>query len=47
MAVSDSPTGPFVDIGEPLVRGTFTTEESSGWNDIDPTVWVETDDKGV
>lgn len=47
VAVSDSPTGPFVDIGEPLVRGTFTTEESSGWNDIDPTVWVETDDNGV
>ncbi len=32
----------FVDIGQPLVKGTFTTEESSGWNDIDPTVWVET-----
>lgn len=31
----------FVDIGQPLVKGTFTTEESSGWNDIDPTVWVE------
>lgn len=34
----------FVDIGQPLVKGTFTTEESSGWNDIDPTVWVETVD---
>ena len=47
VAVSDSPTGPFKDIGEPLVRGTFTTEESSGWNDIDPTIWIETDDQGV
>ena len=34
----------FVDIGQPLVKGTFTTEESSAWNDIDPTVWVETVD---
>lgn len=34
----------FVDLGKPLVKGTFTTEESSGWNDIDPTVWVETVD---
>lgn len=34
----------FVDLGKPLIKGTFTTEESSGWNDIDPTVWVETVD---
>lgn len=46
VAVSDSPTGPFVDKGEPLVKGTVTTDKSSGWNDIDPTVWVETDEKG-
>lgn len=46
VAVSDSPTGPFVDKGEPLVKGDFTTKETSGWNDIDPTVWIETDDKG-
>ncbi len=32
----------FVDLGQPLVKGTFTTGESSAWNDIDPTVWVET-----
>ncbi|MCD8180946.1 MAG: family 43 glycosylhydrolase, partial [Firmicutes bacterium] len=45
VAVSDSPTGPFTDIGEPLVNGyTMTTENSSRWNDIDPTVWVETVD---
>lgn len=47
VAVSDSPTGPFVDKGEPLVKGTVTTPETSGWNDIDPTVWIEKDDKGV
>ncbi len=41
VAVSESPTGPFEDIGQPLVKGTLTTPESSGWNDIDPTVWVE------
>lgn len=46
VAVSDSPTGPFEDIGEPLVPGTFTTGESSAWNDIDPTVWIETDENG-
>ena len=41
VAVSDSPTGPFVDIGAPLVKGTMTTNQSSDWNDIDPTVWIE------
>ncbi len=47
VAVSDSPTGPFVDKGEPLVKGSVTTDETSDWNDIDPTVWIETDKKGV
>ena len=46
VAVSDSPTGPFKDIGEALVKGSFTTDESSGWNDIDPTVWIEEDEDG-
>ena len=46
VAVSDSPTGPFEDIGEALVKGSFTTDESSGWNDIDPTVWIEKDKEG-
>lgn len=45
-AVSDSPTGPFTDIGAPVVKGTVTTGESSAWNDIDPTVWVEKDENG-
>ena len=47
VAVSESPTGPFVDIGQAIVKGSFTTDETSAWNDIDPTVWIETDDKGV
>lgn len=47
VAVSDSPTGPFEDIGQALVKGSFTTGESSGWNDIDPTVWIENDEDGV
>lgn len=46
VAVSDSPTGPFTDIGEPLVRGTLTMPQSSNWDDIDPTVWFETDTSG-
>ena len=46
VAVSDSPTGPFVDIGAPIVKGSFTTDETSAWNDIDPTVWIETDENG-
>lgn len=44
VAVSDSPTGPFVDKGEPIVKGTLTEPQTSNWNDIDPTVWVETVD---
>lgn len=47
VAVSDSPTGPFVDKGEPIVKGTDTEPQSSDWNDIDPTVWIETDSEGV
>lgn len=46
VAVSDSPTGPFEDIGKPLVKGTLTEPESSAWDDIDPTVFVDTDEGG-
>lgn len=46
VATSDSPTGPFTDIGNPLVKGTITTNESSTWNDIDPTVWIESGENG-
>lgn len=47
VAVSDKPAGPFKDIGKPLVKGTLTTPQNSNWDDIDPTVWIETDDKGT
>lgn len=48
VATSDSPTGPFTDKGEPLVKGTFTTAaNASTFNDIDPTVWIEEDASGV
>lgn len=42
VAVSESPTGPFENAGAAVVKGSFTTDESSAWNDIDPTVWIET-----
>lgn len=44
VAVADSPKGPFRDIGHPLIQGSVTTPQSSDWNDIDPTVFVETVD---
>ncbi len=43
VAVSDSPTGPFTDIGKPLVLDS-QTKASPSWGDIDPTAWVETVD---
>ena len=36
VGVSDSPTGPFKDIGHPLV-------DEGDWNDIDPTVFIDDD----
>lgn len=47
VAVSDSPTGPFKDIGKPLIKGTLTTPQTNDWDDIDPTVWIEKDKSGV
>lgn len=46
VAVADKPTGPFKDIGEPLVPGTLTESQISNWDDIDPTIWIEKDEKG-
>lgn len=46
VAVSDKPTGPFVDaIGKPLITNDMTPDKTHGWNDIDPTVF--TDDDGT
>lgn len=47
VAVSDSPTGPFKDIGKALVRNIDTYGGSITWEDIDPTVWVDTDEDGT
>lgn len=46
VAVSDSPTGPFIDaIGKPLVSDDMTDNGARGWwNDIDPTVLLDGDD---
>ena len=46
VAVSDSPTGPFVDaIGKPLICDTMTDNGARGWwNDIDPTVLIDGND---
>ena len=45
VAVSDSPTGPFVDPrGTPLVTDDMTPNGARGWwNDIDPTVFIDDD----
>ena len=47
VAVSDSPKGRFVDIGRPIVRNIDTYDGVHTWEDIDPTFWIETDEKGV
>lgn len=46
VAVSDKATGPFKDIGKPLVSDTQTPNGPHTWEDIDPTVWIETDENG-
>ena len=48
VGVSDSPTGPFKDVNQkPLVSNSQTANSVHSWEDIDPTVWVETDENGV
>ena len=47
VAVADSPTGTFVDIGAPLVKSNVTKPNTSTFNDIDPTAWIETDEDGI
>lgn len=42
VAVSDSPTGPFVDAkGEALITNDMTTQTPNDWDDIDPAIHVE------
>ena len=44
VAVSDRPTGPFQDaIGKALVINEMTTDMKHGWDDIDPTVFIDDD----
>lgn len=45
VAVSDTPTGPFVDaIGRPLITDDMTDNGPRGWwNDFDPTIMVDDD----
>lgn len=46
VAVSDSPTGPFKDaIGKALVTNEMTIDMKHGWDDIDPTIFVDDDDQ--
>ncbi len=44
VAVSDNPTGPFIDaIGSALITNNMTTETNISWDDIDPTVFIDDD----
>jgi arabinoxylan arabinofuranohydrolase len=44
VAVSDSPTGPFVDArGSALVTNDMTRETPIAWDDIDPAVFIDDD----
>jgi arabinoxylan arabinofuranohydrolase len=44
VAVSDKPTGPFVDArGSALVTNDMTKETPISWDDIDPTIFVDED----
>ncbi|MDB5248820.1 MAG: glycoside hydrolase [Segetibacter sp.] len=42
VGVSNSPTGPFKDaLGKALITNDMTTDAKIGWDDIDPTVYIE------
>ena len=44
VAVSDRPTGPFRDaIGKALIVNEMTSDMKYGWDDIDPTVFIDDD----
>jgi arabinoxylan arabinofuranohydrolase len=44
VAVSDSPAGPFVDArGSALITNDMTRETRIGWDDIDPSVFIDDD----
>jgi beta-xylosidase len=44
VAVSDNPTGPFKDaLGKALITNDMTKFSDISWDDIDPTVYIDTD----
>lgn len=44
VGVSDSPTGPFKDaLGKALITNNMTTQTDISWDDIDPTVYIDSD----
>ncbi len=44
VAVSNSPTGPFIDaIGKALITNDMTTDTKISWDDIDPCVFIDDD----
>jgi arabinoxylan arabinofuranohydrolase len=44
VAVSDSPTGPFIDArGSALITNDMTKQTAIPWDDIDPAVFIDTD----
>lgn len=44
VAVADRPTGPFKDaLGRALITNEMTTDMKYGWDDIDPTVFIDDD----
>ena len=46
VAVADNPLGPFKDaIGKALITNDMTTQAKISWDDIDPTVFIDTDGK--
>ena len=49
VAVADKPEGPYVPTDNALVPGTLTasSNETMGHADIDPTVWIETDENNI
>ena len=44
VAVADHPAGPYIAHPEPILYRTQTMPQSNNYNDIDPTVWIETID---
>ncbi len=43
VAVADSPTGPFVDIGRPIILNSQMKAATHSWQGLDPTVFIDDD----